>query len=103
MVEFLEKVLPFSLKLDLVFPHQSLAEEWSFFYVFNRKSKFCLEVVIYSWVVEFLENILAFFLKQDLVYSHQSLAEEWLFFCFFNKKIKVFVAEEDLGLHKRIK
>ena len=39
MVEFLEKVLAFSLKLDLVFYHQSLAEEWGFFCVFNKKRK----------------------------------------------------------------
>ena len=51
--------------------------------------------------MEFLENILVFSLKQDLVYSHESLAEEWLFFCFLNKKRKVFVADDNSGLHKR--
>ena len=50
--------------------------------------------------MQFLENILAFTLKQDLVYSHQSLAEEWLFFEFLIRK-ELFVAEENLGLHKR--
>ena len=101
MVEFLEKVLTFSLKLDLVFPHQSLAEEWLLFCDFNKKSKFCLEIIIFSWVVEFLENILVFSLKRDLVYFHQSFAEEWLFFGgFFNKKRKVFVVQENSGLHK---
>ena len=53
-------------------------------------------------MVEFLENILAFSLKQDLMYSHQSLAEERLFFGVFNKKKrKIFLAEENSGLHKR--
>ena len=53
-------------------------------------------------MVEFFENILAFSLKRDLVYCHQSLAEEWIFLGFFDKKKrKVFVAEENSGLHKR--
>ena len=60
-----EKILAFSLKLDLVISSQSLAEEWLFFGVFNTKSKLGLEIVIFSWVVEFLDNILAFSLKRD--------------------------------------
>ena len=72
-----------------------------FFSVFLiKKSKFYLEIVIFSWVVDFFEIILAFSLKQDLVYSHQPLAEEWLFFEFLIRK-EPFVAEENLGLHKR--
>ena len=40
MVEFLEKVQALSLKLDLVFPHQSIAEECLLFSVFLvRKRK----------------------------------------------------------------
>ena len=66
-----------------------------------KKYKFCLEIVIFSWVVEFLENILAFPLEQDLVYFNQSIAEEWGFLLLFNKKRKVFVAEENSGLRKR--
>ena len=97
-MELLAKVLAFSLKLDLVFSHQTLAEEVDFC-VFNKKSKFFFEIVIFSWVVEFLESILAFSLKWYLVYFHQSLAEEWLFYVFLTKK-DVFVAEENLGLHK---
>ena len=38
VVEFLEKVLAFSLRLDLVFPHQRIAEKWLFF-VFLIKKK----------------------------------------------------------------
>ena len=45
MVELLEKVLAFSLKLDLVFPHQKLAEDVAFF---NKKSKFFIETEIFS-------------------------------------------------------
>ena len=37
VLEFLEKVLTFSLKLNLVFSQQSLVEEWLFFCVFNKK------------------------------------------------------------------
>ena len=40
MVEFLENVLEFSLKQELVYSHKSLDEEWGFFCVFNKKSKF---------------------------------------------------------------
>ena len=36
-----------------------------FFGVFKKKSKLCLEIVIFSWVVEFLDNILAVSLKRD--------------------------------------
>ena len=54
MVELLEKVLAFSLKLDLVFPHQKLAEDVAFF---NKKSKFFIETEIFSWVVEILESM----------------------------------------------
>ena len=61
---FKEKVLAFILKVDLVFSHQSLAEEW-LFCVFNEQNKFCLAIVIFSWVVEFLDNILAFSLKRN--------------------------------------
>ena len=39
MVDFLENILTFSLKLDLVFFQQSLAEEWLLFCVFNKKRK----------------------------------------------------------------
>ena len=40
MVEFLEHVLAFSLKQDLVDFHLSFAEEWLFFCVFSKESKF---------------------------------------------------------------
>ena len=39
MVEFLENILAFSLKQDLVYSHQSIAEEWLFLCVFNRKKQ----------------------------------------------------------------
>ena len=41
----------------MVFSHKSLVEEWLFFRVFNKESKFCLEIGIFSSVVEFLDNI----------------------------------------------
>ena len=40
MVEFLEHVLAFSLKQDLVYFYLSFAEEWLFFRVFSIESKF---------------------------------------------------------------
>ena len=40
MVEFLENILAFSLKQDLVYSHQSLAEEWFFCVSFIKKRKF---------------------------------------------------------------
>ena len=40
MVEFLENILPFSLKQDLVYFHLLLAEEWLLFCVFSKESKF---------------------------------------------------------------
>ena len=40
MVEFLENVLPFSLKQDLEYAHLLLAEEWLLFCVFKIESKF---------------------------------------------------------------
>ena len=118
VVELLEKVLAFSLKLDLLFPHQTLAEE-VVFCVFKKKKQILSwncniflssgtvrksSSILFktrSWVVDFLESILAFSLRQCLVYSHQSLAEEWLFFVFLIKK-EVLVVEENSGLHKRI-
>ena len=39
MVKFLENILAFSLKRDLMYSHQSLAEEWLFFCFFNKKRK----------------------------------------------------------------
>ena len=39
-MEYLENVLVFSLKQDLVYLYRSLAEEWLLFCVFNKKSKF---------------------------------------------------------------
>ena len=102
VVGLLEKVLAFSLKLDLRFPYQTLAEE-VVFCVFKKKRHILSwncniflsggtvrksSSILFrtrSWVVEFLENILAFSLKRYLLYSPQSLAEEWLFFCVFNK------------------
>ena len=111
---FFRKVLAFSLKLDLLFPDQALA-----FFVFKKKrhilswncniflsgwtvrKSYSILFKSRSWVVEFLESILAFYLKQYLLYSHQSIDEEWLFFVFFIKN-KVFRAEENSGLHKRI-
>ena len=51
--------------------------------------------------MEYLENVLGFLLKQDLVYSTQLFAKEWLFSGVFNKKSKLFVFEENSGLHKR--
>ena len=39
MVEFLENILAFSWKRDLVYPHQLLAEDWLLFCVFNEKRK----------------------------------------------------------------
>ena len=74
MIEFLEDVIAFSLKLDLVFLHHSLTKEWVFFAcVFNKNSKFCLKIVMFPWVAETFENILAFSVKQDLVYSNSHL------------------------------
>ena len=43
VMEILEKFLAFSLKLDLVFPHQRLAEE-VVFCVFNKKSNSFLKL-----------------------------------------------------------
>ena len=40
MVEFLENVLPFSLKQDLEYVHLLLAEEWLLFCIFRIESKF---------------------------------------------------------------
>ena len=40
MVEFLENILPFSLKQDLVYFHLLLADEWLLFCAFSKKSKF---------------------------------------------------------------
>ena len=108
VVELLEKVLAFSLKLDLLFPHQTLAEE-VVFCVFKKKKQILSwncniflssgtvrksSSILFktrSWVVEFLEYILAFSLKQYLLYSHKSRAGEWLFFVFLIKT-EVFVA-----------
>ena len=99
VVELLEKVLTFSLKLDLLYPHQTFAEE-VVFSVFKKKQHILswncniflsggtvrksssIPFKTRSWVLEFLENILAFSLRQYLSYSHQPLAEEWLFLCF---------------------
>ena len=72
MVEFLKKVLAFSLQQDLVFSHQSLAEEWLFFCTFDKKSKFCLEIVImiskeYHYVIT-LGIIRNFYKSIDPVY-----------------------------------
>ena len=39
MVEFLENILALSLKQDLVYFHQSLAEEWLFFAFLIKKRK----------------------------------------------------------------
>ena len=39
MFEFLENVLPFSLKQDLEYVHLLLAEEWLLFCVFRIESK----------------------------------------------------------------
>ena len=50
-------------------------------------------------MVELLENILFIIFKTR--FGVQSLAEELLFLCVFNNKKKDFVAEENLGLHKR--
>ena len=46
MVEFLEKVLAFSLKVDFVLSHKSLAEEWLFFVLLIKITNF--EIVILS-------------------------------------------------------
>ena len=43
MVEILEKVLALSLKVDLVFPHQTLAEA-VVFCVFNKKTNSFLKL-----------------------------------------------------------
>ena len=40
MVEFLESILAFSLKRDLVHSHQSPAEEWLFFVLLIKKEFF---------------------------------------------------------------
>ena len=39
MAEYLENILAFFLKRNLVYSHQSLAEECFFFCVFNKKRK----------------------------------------------------------------
>ena len=39
MVEFLENILAFSFKQDLVYSRQSLAEEWLLYLFFNEKRK----------------------------------------------------------------
>ena len=39
MVEFLGNIIPFSLKRDLVYFHQALAEEWLFFVFLIKKRK----------------------------------------------------------------
>ena len=39
MVEFLENILALSLKQDLMYFHQSLAEEWLFFSFLIKKIK----------------------------------------------------------------
>ena len=65
VVELFEKVLAFSLKLDLLFPIRHLLKRL-FFVFLRKKSKFFLEIVIFSWVVELLEKVLAFSLKLDL-------------------------------------
>ena len=118
LVELLEKVLAFSLKRDLLFPHQTFAEEVIFYFFKKKKHILPWACNIFlsggtvrkssnipfktrSWMVEFLENILAFSLKQYLLYSQQSLAKDWLFFVFLIKT-EVFVAVENSGLHKRI-
>ena len=43
MVEFWEIVVAFSLKLDSVFPHHSLAEKRFFSHVFNKKKALVAE------------------------------------------------------------
>ena len=65
MVELLEKFLALSLKLDLVFPHQTLAEEVVFL-LFLIKKQILSWIYNISWVVKFLESTLAFSLKQYL-------------------------------------
>ena len=47
VVKVLEKVVAFSSKLVLLFPHQTLAEEVALC-VFKKKRKFFLEMVIFS-------------------------------------------------------
>ena len=44
MVELLEKFLVFSLRLHLVVPLQSLAEEWLFFVFLMKKEVFVADV-----------------------------------------------------------
>ena len=43
MVEFLESILEFSLKRDLVYSHQSLAEEWLLFVFLMKNEVFVAE------------------------------------------------------------
>ena len=43
MVEFLESILAFSLKRDLVYSHRSLAEEWLFFVFLIKQEVFVVE------------------------------------------------------------
>ena len=118
VMDLLEKIISFSLKLDLQFPHQAFAEEvvfcvlkkkkhilsWNcniFLSVGTVRKSYSILFKTRSWVVEFLENILVFSLKQYWLYSHQSLAKDSLFFVFLIK-IEVFVSEENSGLHKII-
>ena len=63
-----------------------------------KKANFVLKL---QYFLEWWKKILAASLKGDLVYSHQSFAEEWLLFCACVLIKKVFVAEENSGLHKR--
>ena len=91
MVEILESILAFSLKGNLVYSHQSLAEEWLFFCVFFQKITLSSNCNIFLSDGDF-RKYLSFYLKQDLVHFHQPLADEWFFFVFLIKVKKVFAA-----------
>ena len=66
-------------------PHQSLADE-VVFDAFNKKTKFFLEIVLFSWAVEFLESILAFTLKDIWYIPTSHLLKSGSFLCFDKKK-----------------
>ena len=80
MVEFLENILPFSLKQDLVYSHQSLAEERLLYPWPRLKGSYKIESVcspfrlLVSWLI-------SFFLKLSLMLGaiYSCVWETWIF------------------------